>query len=325
MHEFAPTKSRLSGDCPSDEELAAYIDGMLGKEEAASIAEHLVSCERCYEIYSETLRFQLDSEPASKQNVVPFPGKKDGHPVARWSSIAALLLIGIGAGMYFQLLSPPPELKTPEITASFSNQPELAQQIWYGPRPRGAGGEEQEIRFDEASFRMGVQLVNLEVRLKAKDTEGAGDVVASILRLVQPQLFAHDLYDAYAAMRGSLGDPHKRPEQFLPEASRLAQESREVFADNESLDLGQWVEAGRLAALSRDPSFFQQSDARSFLRRSIWRAKLGIGETKLDLPTRQNLEQIAGILTSRGDLQAADYASLQRPLEEILKIHYPDT
>jgi hypothetical protein len=324
MHEFAPTKSRLSGDCPSNEELAAYIDGALDKEEAVRIAEHLVSCERCYEVYAETLRFQLDSESVSKQNIVPFTRKKEAHPATRWASIAALLLVGAGAGMYFQLLAPPPELKTLQVTTSLPNQPELAKQVWYGPRPRGAGGEEQEIRLDEASFRMGVQLVNLEVRLKAKDTEGAGDVVASILRLVQPRFFSHDLYNAYAAMRGSLGDPHKKPDQFLPEASRLAQEARKVFVDEESLDLGQWVEAGRLAALSHDPSFFRQSDARSFLRRSIWRSKVGLGETKLDLPTRQNLERIAGIV-SKGDLQASDYASLQQPFDEILKIHYPDT
>ena len=72
MQEFAPTNSRLSGECPSDEELAAYIDGALDEKEANRVAEHLVSCERCYEIYSETIQFQLQEDPAAQGKVVPF-------------------------------------------------------------------------------------------------------------------------------------------------------------------------------------------------------------------------------------------------------------
>jgi hypothetical protein len=325
MQEFAPTKSRLSGDCPSDEELAAYIDGALDKEEAARVAGHLVSCERCYEIYSETLRFQLDSEVAVAPGgkVVPFPSATERRrPVLRWLPFAALLLVGIGAGTYVHLLAPPPELTTAEVTAPIPDQPR--QQFWFGPRTRGGGGREEEdrIKIDEAAFRLGVQLVNLQVSLKTKDAEDAEDAIAFILGLLESGYFTEDLPRDYAAIKADLVGG-KAPADVLPEASRLARESRGVF-DPTYLDLGQWVEAAHLATLSRNPSFFQQADTRSFLRRLRWRDKLGIGDTKLDPTTRESLERIADIV-SKGDLQASDYDKLKAQCEKILDKYYPES
>jgi hypothetical protein len=320
-----------SGQCPTDEELAAYIDGFLGKAESRRVTEHLASCEHCYHVYMETARFLVDSSPATPEDakhegreasgkVVPFPAFAErSRPVFQWLSIAALLLVGAGGGAYFQLLAPPPALMPPALIGP--NPSAQIPSFWKGPTYRGEGGGD-ETKLNDASFRMGVQAVNLQVSLKAGNVQAAEDGVARILGILEGQLFTKDLYNSYRGITDAL-ESHKAPADLLPEASRLAGLSREAL-DTTYLDLGQWVEAGRLAALSHDPSFFRQSDARSFLRRSIWRSKVGIGETKLDPPTLQHLERIAGIV-SKGDLQASDYASLQRPLEEILKIHYPDT
>ena len=126
-------------------------------------------------------------------------------------------------------------------------------------------------------------------------------------------------------MRIGLADSTKKPEQFLPVATKLGQESREWF-ESIPLDLGQWVEAGRLAAFARNPSFFQQSEARTFLRRLLWRDKLHdllrIGDTKLDPATRQSLEQISGIV-SKENLGPSDYDELKRQLDKILATYYP--
>lgn len=40
--------------CPSDESLAAFVDGMLDNLSAMYVDEHLSCCHRCYEIVSET-------------------------------------------------------------------------------------------------------------------------------------------------------------------------------------------------------------------------------------------------------------------------------
>jgi len=353
MQEFTQRNSvPPEGQCPSAEDLAAYIDGELGEAERQRITEHLASCEECYAVYTETLRFQLDTEPAVRENerekVVRFPSREEpgrGTPavVRRWLPIAALLLVGVGSCTYFLLLAPPPELEASQVTSSLPNPfpslpnlPQLVtdgappplpnslqtdQPLWLGPTYRGDGDGGEEVKLDEASFRMGVQFVNLQATLQARKVKESQDVISRILNLLKPQPFTDDLYKRYAWITTTLDK--RPPEGLLTEASRLAKESREVF-DSTPLDLGQWVEAGRLAALSHNPSFFQRSDTQSFLRRLLWRDKLGLGDTKLNPVSRESLDQISAIV-SKDDLQASDYVKLKDQFDKILGIYYPET
>jgi len=322
-------KSRLSGNHPSDEELAAYIDRGLVNAEADRIAEHLVSCERCYEIYSETVRLQLDGD------VLPFPSPEAERSrdaaarsvrrravATRWLPLAALLLISVGGGTYFQLLAPPPQLVTTPATPPMASLPPAepgSSPLWLGPTNRG-GGDHEEIKIDEASFRMGVQTVNLQATLQAGQVRESQDVIARIWNLLDSQPFTNELKTKYTKITAEV--EKRPPAELLPEAARLAQEYRGDFDDTTSLDLGQWVEAGRLAAMAKDPSFFQQSDTRKFLRRLRWNDKLGLREVKLDPTTRASLDRISEVV-SRGDLRPSDYAELKQELETILKHLYP--
>jgi hypothetical protein len=332
MQKLAPEDAMPMTGHPSAEELAAYIDRNLGKEEAARVTEHLASCDDCFDVYSTTAQFLLADEPAPPEtNVVRFPRRKLSQrrrtvipykiaatAAARWFPIAALLLVGVGVGgLHF--LMPPPGLVASKVTPRLPNPAQTDQPMWVGPTYRGEGGEE-DVKVDEASFRMGVQLVNLQASLKAGRKDDAEDVIARILGLLKPQTFAQDLYDRYKGITGTL-ENHKAPSELLPEAARLAKESRQVF-DVTPLDLGQWVEAGRMAALSHDPSFFQQADTRSFLRRLYWRDKLRIGDTTLDPVSRESLGRISEIV-SKGDLQASDYTQLRTQLDKILEKYYP--
>jgi hypothetical protein len=322
MQEFAQKDSAPpEGQCPSAEDLAAYIDGELGEAERQRITDHLASCEDCYAVYTETLRFQLDTEG----EVLPFHDSKKKGTVAaalrRWYPIAALLLVSVGIGS-FHFLTLPPGLAPTKLVPPLANPPSVDDRLWLGPTFRGEGGDE-EVKLDEGAFRMGVQLVNLQASLQAGNVPAAQDVVARILGLLKAQPFTDDLQKGYTGITVAL-ENHKPPSELLPEASRLAQKSRELFDPATPLDLGQWVEAGRLAALAHNPSFFQQSDTQSFLRHLYWRDKLGFGDTKLDPVSRESLDQISEI-ASKSNLQASDYAELQRQFDKILEVYYPKT
>lgn len=328
-----------AGLCPTDEELAAYIDGGLDPAESRRVTEHLVDCEDCFELYGETARFLVDTSPASPEDVarepvvlglgrgrvVRFPALAERQrQVAQWLSIAALLVMGVSGG-YFQLLAPPPALTT--IADKVPDQAALIPSLWKGPTYRGTGDREGGP-LNEESFRMGVHLVNLPVTLRASDPKQAEDEVARVLQLLQKQSFTDELYKRYQAITVAL-DSGKPPESLLPEADRLAgrtgkaESVRDVF-DPLSLDLGQWVEAGRLSALAKDPSFFQDRGNRQFLGKLLRRDRLGWNEMKLDPATRATLEQISDVLPS-SNLQASDYAKLGPLFDQILKIHYPET
>jgi hypothetical protein len=314
----------IPGPCPIDEEIAAYIDGNLDRSERERVTGHLASCEDCYAVYSETIRFLMGCGPATTEDamfddeVVAFPSRTKF--VARWGSLAALFLLGVGVGVSFYLLRPLPALPIGDLIASLPQPPAGSQGLWLGPTYRNAPmNEPTEDTTGETPIRLGVQLVNLQMSLGTGKAEGSQDVIARILGLLGTQLFTDDLQKGYTAITVDLANG-KTPVQVLPRASRLALEVREVV-DTTLLDLGQWVEAGRLAAISRDPSFFRQVENRRFLQRLLWRDRLGLGETRLDPPTRASLWRISEIL-GKGDLQTSDYALLGRQLDEILKIHY---
>ena len=62
--QAVPLPPRCGLDCPSAEELAQYIDGVLPGNRHMEIDEHLCSCAACFEVYTGVLRFQLEEESA---------------------------------------------------------------------------------------------------------------------------------------------------------------------------------------------------------------------------------------------------------------------
>lgn len=327
MQEFAPKQSRPSGDCPSDLELAAYIDGVLGKEDAARVTEHLASCESCFEVYTEALHFQLAAAPAPPQGeIIPFPRKTLGLPPWAAVAAAAVLVLGLSGGAYRTLFAPPPELVTAElatreIAAPLKKGPGLQKSFWEGPRSRG-GGKGEEIPVDPAAFQVGVRLIDLQVSLEANDTVRVSDSIAFILHVLEPQSGLKPLEEAYIGLkRKILAKGAPPPRDFTGEASELIQETRDYLQEH-PLDFGQWVEAGRLAAIAQEPSFFQRGEHRSFLRKTIWRQRFGIGDMTIDPAALQSLKDISAVLDD-DDLSSADYAKLRQSFDQILKLYYP--
>jgi predicted anti-sigma-YlaC factor YlaD len=101
------------GHCPTDEELAAFLDGMLSESERARVVAHLADCESCYEIFAGVVHFQQDSASLEQEGtVVPFPSKKDGEGArsGRWwipAAAAAVLAVGVGFAGYQAFVAPP--------------------------------------------------------------------------------------------------------------------------------------------------------------------------------------------------------------------------
>lgn len=324
MHESASKPSRPSGHHPSDAGLAAYIDGALGKEEATRVMEHLASCERCFEVYSETLDFQLAEETPPKGTIVQFPTRRGPNPVPWALAAAAVLMLGFSGAVYRTLLAPPPslvtaELATRDIAEPLQKGPGLVNGFWVGPTFRGgnAGGQ---IAVDPASFQIGVQLVNLQVSLEANDADQVSDTVARILQILETQDLVRPLKESYTGLKNRMLDSGA-PRNFMTEASQLMGETRDYF-EAPHLDLGQFVEAGRLAAIAQEPSFFQRGENRSFLRRTLWRQRFGIGDMTIEPAALQSLQDVSEVL-GQDDLAPADYARLKQSFDQILETYYP--
>jgi hypothetical protein len=331
MRPFAPKKTTSDSGHPGDEELAAYVDGVLGEEDAARVAGHLAACADCYRVYSETLRFQLEegeeeqeekvAAAAAARTVVPFPS--DRKPKTTWwlAAAAAVLVVGLGAGL-FMLLGPASEMTTAELVSPLQGQEDLGPDLWRGRTDRSGGGgsdPEADLFSNERLFQIGVQLVNLQVALEQGNEAASDDVLGRLVSLFSEEPFVHEYEDYYAGVRVAISEEDVPPRSFLQESTAKSEELREFLGSDPYLELGRFVEAGRLAAISREPSFFERRGVRRMLRDLLKQQRKG--ELMLNAESLRSLQAISERL-GKEDLQAADYEALKEGFETILRRYY---
>jgi hypothetical protein len=108
------------------------------------------------------------------------------------------------------------------------------------------------------------------------------------------------------------------PRTLAPSAAEMADSGFEDSSlDALYVDFGKWSEAGRLAAVAREPALFAQRGVRRFPREL--REKEGE-----DLPPEVS-RALADVerLLDRSDLSAEDYGALKEAFARILRIYYP--
>lgn len=314
MHEFAPSKSRPSGKCPSPLELAAYIDGTLGKEEAARVAEHISSCERCFEVYSETIDFQLKSEPVPAGEVVPFPSDRK-KPYSWWLAAAAMLLLGVGVVYtYRTLTTPPPTFAVAEIAPDLRGRSIQEDGVlWEYNRYRGR--EEGESEASRQSFQVGALLLDFHLRAQAGDAAEGSETWRQIGAVVRDVTLAESLGGRILREANQIKGSGASLSAI---ASRLPETEAELANSAlfpEYMDLGKWTEAGRIAAVTGDSAFFEDHENRRFLRYALKKWQPEKPEN-----VRRELQKIAEIW-DQGELSADDRSALAEHFHAILE-HY---
>jgi hypothetical protein len=316
--------------CPTSEDLAAYIDGMLGPEEGARITEHLAGCERCYELYTEVLRFQLDSAEAeaagsggkvvafpqmsSKRTGVPVPSREKASMPSRWRgvpwwiAVAAAAMVLVGFGLYRLFLAPVPSIAVADLTGPLEKYPDAADNLWGYAIQRGGGKDESEEEF-RAAFQVGALLVDFRLAAQAGRIEKSSELVKKIGITVKPVLFSEngERLIAEANQIDSAESLNSIARKFAADESYLADPSLAPLP----LDFGKWTEAGRLAAILEEPTFYRWGNRR-FLKSLLKDKELGLEDEVLI-----RLRQIEAVW-DKGDLQPADYAALAESFQRIL-------
>jgi Putative zinc-finger len=338
MSAFAPKETTSnSGNHPEAEELAAYIDGVLGPEEASRVTEHLAECADCYHIYSETVEFQLESEAEpSAENVFPFPGgggeKATGPPATevrrsssrtaamaprlRWLAAAALVVVGAGLGWYiFQrsLSVSRPVLTVAEVAPPVQGRSNIGELSWQHANFRGGDGAEEE--FQRQSFQVGALLVDFRLSAQAQDVQRASEVWRTIGRVVGGVLLmgkdGKRILDEANQIK-SVKDLQKVASRAPTAEAFLGGEESMLFP--EYLDFGKWTEAGRISALLGNPIFFQREENRQFLSYLL----SGKDENMvLEPEIREPLQKIERIWDG-GSLEGKDFQVLAESFQAIL-------
>jgi len=341
MHERAiyPSGGQSGGAGHLDlEDLAALIDGPLPPEEAASARAHLARCEPCLALFAETASFLRDdreaegidhvevaavaAQPAAAASPLPFTPREEPRPLAplrrprrrRWAAVAAAAAVLAAATLLYQHRElGRPQVDVARLLASLAGRQSAIAALYWGPVERGAsaGPDERSL----ASFRLGVELVNLDAALAVGDSDHAASAATHVNGLLEHRPVGIDIKRFFRGLPARIqsGAP---PASFAGELA-AARRDLEGYLSQPDYDFGRWTEAGRLAAAAGAPDFLMAQDIRRFpgaLR----------GDLKHTLNPRAGaaLDAIAKIL-DRDALTAEDLKTLDARFQEILQTYYP--
>jgi hypothetical protein len=330
--------STTLGPCPTDEELAAFLDGTLTKAERERITAHLVECESCYEIFAGAVHFQQDA-PATEQErtVVPFPSNKDGgRPIRRrwWipAAAAAVLAVGFGLAAYRTLAEP--NMETAELIESLQSKPAAADQPGPFSTYRGLGhGGSTSWDSDPPSFKVGVLFVDLRIGWTKGRDQKAADLLGQISQELDHMVAMSDRSKSYAADAEQIR--HHGVDALGSPAAGLKTREAELDKDlaRRSFDFGKWAEAGRLFALTQTPDFFKSRDNRRFLSIILRKKEEDKKARDTSKPREEDDFTAAGehedevvdhlraiaALWDGGDLRAGSYKKLADHFAEIIR------
>lgn len=318
------------GPCPTDEEIAAFLDGTLPAGERDRVAGHLASCERCYTLFSGTadLLHEVSTGAAGKPGgLLPFPFGTARPSRTRWLvSLAALLVIALGLGLLsYRAFFAQPEVNVAELLEPVRGQEGLAGNLF--DRQVLRGNEDGSGLFADApSFMAGVFLVDLRIALRAGDAEEVAQLLQAIgLKLAkvpftdEPSRRYLDEYLSLSKARESEDKAEAEAllrnlaETFPEREQELA--SEESLVDGDFLAFGKWAEAARIAAAVGQEDFFERRENRRFLSWILRQEELFTEEEQE--PVVDKLRQIQDLWTK--DPTPADFQALQAHFAEIIR------
>lgn len=300
---------------PDPEVLAAFIDGRLRGDERRAVVEHLDRCADCYEVFSETVRFQGDEEPRGQ---VVRPPRFVGRPWLWVAAAAAVVFVAILALPILRMTSERPALTSSDGAELLLSSAALAREIdpadgaataavWPGwPEGLGfAGGLDRET----AAFRVGVRLLDLRVALREDDLETARELVPELTRALEAAGVAAELEGQIEAAREAVeaGDG-----DALEAAVGSIEAAAEGLLDPFSLAFGKWAEASHLAAAAGNGDFFLAPLFAEFQDE--------LRNRELREPVARRVEEIAD--HTRGDLgPPQDLTALETLFRNLVGLH----
>lgn len=257
---------------PSDEEIAAFAAGELRGAERSRFIEQLNRDPESYQLLLETIELLepsgVQDEETDEDEVTPFTVDSKRLSASSWRVAAlaasAVLAVGLGWLIYTFLPQPAGSIQlAAQLSESLSSQMsagDLNALTWNEESAQGfAGGSASQ-----ASFRLGLLLLDLEIARRASDLSRGETLLLEIEKTLTAQQAGPVALEKASEARGrvdsqqSLAGLERFPEQIIP--------SLPARWDPFFLSFGHWAEAARLASLQQQQGFFQQTAFQEFAR-----------------------------------------------------------
>jgi hypothetical protein len=288
-------------ECPSDEVLSAFVDGTLNEQERDAVVGHLTHCDKCCEVVS-LAREMVEEE--KEQKVVK----------RRWFYVPAAAVAAAVLVILFKFViqipgpySPPSSGQMVAALAKNTDPKSLSNSI--RDERLVSFGFGSGLPLEKISFRTGVCLTDLDISLLAEDKAKSLQVIRGMISILQPAEGSAVVIPFYKDILEKIeeGIP---PKQFFGKSEKIEQ----FFKDKEVLlylKFGEWTEAGRIGALTKNREFFDVRAADYFIKNLQGK----------DLPQGlfTSLEEIKGVL-ARNAFADRDFKLLEKILTDIVEI-----
>lgn len=269
---------------PQDQEMiAAFIDRRMSAEDRQAFMKRLDEEEALYEVFVETVRFR-DQEAGRPATVIAHPASR--RKWGRLAAVAALIAVAVAAPVVLRNLSEAGYASRLVADGTLSG---LLDDQWLDkgwPTMRGSSPGTNE--FDTA-LQAGVRQVELEVALRLGRGDDAEYLAGGLEHLLRGIVMSDHLRLDYAEVREAVAEP----ETALARAEAVGQALAGFLRDDRiAYDLGQWAEAGVLAARSGNTGLLGSRAFKRELR----------GFQKERWPTLgAAIAEVAGLLDAPGD------------------------
>jgi len=297
----AVKESAQADECPSDEELSAFIDGTLDEQQRNKVMGHLSHCDKCYEVVSMA-REMAEEEKEERKT------KRSWYyaPIA----IAAAAVLVILFKFVIQIPSPYSPPSSTHMVATLAKNTD-AKSLSNSVRDEGlvSYGFGAGIPLEKISFRTGVCLTDLNISLMAEDKPKSLHVINRVILTLQPVEGSAEVISFYKSISEKI-EEGVSPGEFFGKSEKTEQ----FFKDKEVLlylRFGEWAEGGRIGALTKNREFFDIRAADYFIENL--RGK--------DLPQGlfTSLDEIKGVVV-RNEFTDNDFKHLERAFINIVQM-----
>ncbi len=289
------------------------IDGKLTGEARARMVERLAGSEAAHEVFVETVRLQGERLLESPE-VIPIRGRRHAF-VGAWkiwvpAAAAASLLPFLGRPLIDSLRGPSAlDFSTARIVAQLTAREDLASSLgegWDEPGWSVTRGAAARFVESERAFRLGVRNVDLRVALRLQDVPLADGFLSDIQEWLGEIDLSQAVRAQYATVQTLLSDSGASGALGQLGAAEVALDE---FLSSPSLPIGMWSEAARLAAVVREPAFFESDETSRLLDT--------IDGQQLPEPDVDALRQIRALIAD--GLAEADYPELNSLVRELIR------
>jgi hypothetical protein len=281
--------------CPPDDRLASLVDGRADATERAALLAHVSECADCYEVFTETARWQQSAEaaepagePAPVASLAEARRRRTFAPT--WLAAAAAVVVALTAAVLIRPSSDPAAQQvaggpaTPAVTPTPTAAPvpvpstaTVAARLpgWLTAAPWGTQGASQAFAPRETAFVLGLHGAALERAAAIPDA----DARRSAVEWIRKSLRARMTIDADAETRFSTALAGQRIEPFAVAAR-----------DKGRRDLAAFVEAWRIDVFEHRRGALSIARADT-LARYLAAARM---DDELRIPTETLRAQLAG-------------------------------